>query len=243
MLRLDELSYRLPGMEFHFTLQLARGEILVLLGPSGAGKSTLLSLLAGFLTPSGGALNLDGQDLLALPPARRPFTSLFQSNNLFLHLTVYQNIALGLDPGLHLTPAQRQRVVAAARRLGIGDYLERRPGQLSGGQQQRVALARCLVRQQPFLLLDEPFSALDPALRREMLAEVRQLAREQRIGVLLISHHPEDARLIADRLAFLDQGRIQFVAGLEALEQPPTDGMARYLGRAMPDADEEDVPG
>ncbi len=243
MLALDDLRYQVPGMAFRFTLRLERGEILVLLGPSGAGKSTLLSLLAGFLPPAGGSLHLDGQDLLGLPPARRPFTSLFQSNNLFLHLTVYQNIALGLDPGLRLTPAQRQRIDTAARRLGIGDYLTRLPGQLSGGQQQRVALARCLVRQQPFLLLDEPFSALDPALRREMLAEVRQLAREQHIGVLLISHHPEDARLIADRLAFLEQGEIRFVAGLEALEHPPTDGMARYLGQAMPVKTHQDAPG
>lgn len=233
MLHVHELTTCQGELNFRFSLDLAPGEILAVLGPSGGGKSTLLNLLAGFLPVTGGILTWQGRDLLALPPAARPFTSLFQSHNLFGHLNVWQNIALGLHPGLKLTPAQQREVEQAARRLGIGDQLAKRPDQLSGGQQQRVALARCLVRQRPVLLLDEPFSALDPALRREMLEEVARLAREQHTAVLMITHQPEDARQIGHRLAFLQDGTIRLIAGIEALDHPPSDDMARYLGRAM----------
>ncbi|MGL4206901.1 MAG: thiamine ABC transporter ATP-binding protein [Aeromonadaceae bacterium] len=218
---------------FTFTLTLQPGELLVVIGPSGAGKSTLLDLLAGFATPESGELTLDGVDLLALPPAKRPFTTLFQSHNLFEHLSVAQNIGLGVNPKLKLTPAQEQEVVEAASRLGLAELLARRPTELSGGQQQRVALARCLVRARPFLLLDEPFSALDPALRQEMLLEVQRVAHEAGIGVLLISHHPEEARQVADRLALLQEGEICYLGPVSELDNHANDDMARYLGRAM----------
>ena len=168
-----------------------------------------------------------------MPPAERPFTTLFQSNNLFDHLTVQQNIGLGVRANLRLNPEQWQSVRHAAARLGLEALLERLPPQLSGGQQQRVALARCLVRQRPFLLLDEPFSALDPALRHEMLREVHRLAHEQQIGVLLISHHPEEARGVADRIALLQDGTIRFCGDVSELDNQANDDMARYLGRAM----------
>lgn len=149
-----------------FTLAVERGERIAVLGPSGAGKSTLLNLIAGFLPPASGSIDIDGQPHTHTPPARRPVSMLFQENNLFNHLTIRQNIALGMHPGLKLNAEQTAHLRAIAEQMGIDAMLERLPGELSGGQRQRAALARCLVRKQPVLLLDEPFSALDPALRR-----------------------------------------------------------------------------
>ena len=205
-------------------------EIGLLLGRSGSGKSTLLSLLAGFIPAASGTATVNGESILTLPPAKRPFTLLFQQDNLFEHLTVYQNIGLGIRPDLRLNPAQQEILIQAATRLQIEDLLDRRPPSLSGGQQQRVALARCMVRRKPFLLLDEPFSALDPALRQEMMHEVKELATEHQIGVLLVSHQPQEARQHVDWVGFVEDGKLQFTAPVSALDQPPTPDFAAYLG-------------
>ncbi|WP_321406998.1 thiamine ABC transporter ATP-binding protein [Tolumonas auensis] len=230
MLFVEKLQTRRQGRLFEFSLQLQPGEIGLLLGRSGSGKSTLLEMLAGFLPISGGTLLADGQNIAALPPAQRPFTMLFQQNNLFEHLTVRQNIGLGLQPNLKLSKPEQQALFQAAERLQIGELLDRLPTSLSGGQQQRVALARCLVRRKPYLLLDEPFSALDPALRQEMMQEVRQLATEHNIGVLLVSHQPQEAKDQADWLGFVEDGRLTFTAPMSALTQPPSEEFAAYLG-------------
>ena len=230
MLFVEKLQTRRQGRLFEFSLQLQPGEIGLLLGRSGSGKSTLLEMLAGFLPISGGTLLADEQNIAALPPAQRPFTMLFQQNNLFEHLTVRQNIGLGLQPNLKLSKPEQQALLQAAERLQIGELLDRLPTSLSGGQQQRVALARCLVRRKPYLLLDEPFSALDPALRQEMMQEVRQLATEHNIGVLLVSHQPQEAKDQADWLGFVEDGRLTFTAPMSALTQPPSEEFAAYLG-------------
>ena len=230
MLFVEKLQTRRQGRLFEFSLQLQPGEIGLLLGRSGSGKSTLLEMLAGFLPISGGTLLADGQNIAALPPAQRPFTMLFQQHNLFEHLTVRQNIGLGLQPNLKLSKPEQQALLQAAERVQIGELLDRLPTSLSGGQQQRVALARCLVRRKPYLLLDEPFSALDPALRQEMMQEVRQLATEHNIGVLLVSHQPQEAKDQADWLGFVEDGRLTFTAPMSALTQPPSEEFAAYLG-------------
>ena len=191
-----------------FTLSVARGEQIAILGPSGAGKSTLLNLIAGFLTPASGNMVIDGEDHTTTPPSRRPVSMLFQENNLFSHLSVQQNIGLGLNPGLKLNASQREKILHIAQQMGIDSLLERLPGELSGGQRQRVALARCLVREQPILLLDEPFSALDPALRQEMLTLVAEVCREKQLTLLMVSHSVEDAARIAPRSIVVADGRI-----------------------------------
>lgn len=231
MLNIDRLVTSYPDWRVDFTATLARGEITALIGPSGAGKSTLLGMIAGFVPVESGTLTFDGQDLMPLGPAERPVTTLFQDHNLFLHLSVFDNIAIGLHPGLRLNAAQRNQVNEAAERVGLGGMLTRLPEQLSGGQQQRVGLARALVRGKPLLLLDEPFSALDPALRREMLAEVARLACEQGITVLMVSHNPEDAQLIADQVLFIDEGCIALQGKPEILQSSDHPGLLRYLGR------------
>ena len=208
MLEVEGLTFRYEDMRMAFDLALARGHCLALLGPSGAGKSTLLSLIAGFERPLAGRVLIGGADVTGWKPADRPVTSLFQEHNLFAHLNAADNVGLGLDPGLRLDAAQRRIVAEALARVGLEGLEKRRPAQLSGGQRQRVALARSLVREKPLLLLDEPFSALDPGLRLEMLDLVRQLQGERGLTVVMVSHNPQDALRIAGETAFIHDGRV-----------------------------------
>ena len=208
MLKLNDVTWLYQHLPMRFTLSVERGERIAVLGPSGAGKSTLLNLIAGFLPPVSGSLLIDGEKHNATPPAQRPVSMLFQENNLFNHLTVRQNIGLGIHPGLKLNREQRAQVTAIAGQMGMDTLLDRLPGELSGGQRQRAALARCLVRQQPVLLLDEPFSALDPALRQEMLTLVADVCQRQQLTLLMVSHSVEDAARIAPRSIVVDEGRI-----------------------------------
>lgn len=217
MLTLTNLTWLYQHLPMRFSLSMQAGERLAILGPSGAGKSTLLSLIAGFLTANSGGLELDGADHRFTPPAKRPVSMLFQENNLFPHLTVAQNIGLGLHPGLRLDAGQRQRLQTIAESVGLETCLPRLPGELSGGQRQRAALARCLVRQQPVLLLDEPFSALDPALRKEMLALTDEVCRERNITLLMVSHSIEDAARITPRSVIVVDGRIYWDGSTSAL--------------------------
>ncbi|WEM44063.1 thiamine ABC transporter ATP-binding protein [Photobacterium sp. DA100] len=222
-----------PGQstQLCFDLSVEAGDIVALLGPSGAGKSTLLAMVAGFLAPDSGTLTVNGQPIVQQHPAQRPLSILFQEHNLFPHLSVYENIGLGLNPALKLSNEQKEQVVVAAAKVGLQGYLDRLPEQLSGGQRQRVALARCLIRQRPLLLLDEPFSALDPALRKEMLELVSKLAREQGTTVLMVTHSPEDALKIADRCAFIYQGRVKvFGPCRDVLAAPSDPALVHYLG-------------
>ena len=201
MLKLTDITWLYHHLPMRFSLTVERGEQVAILGPSGAGKSTLLNLIAGFLTPASGSLTIDGVDHTTMPPSRRPVSMLFQENNLFSHLTVAQNIGLGLNPGLKLNAVQQGKMHAIARQMGIDNLMARLPGELSGGQRQRVALARCLVR-------DEPFSALDPALRQEMLTLVSTSCQQQKMTLLMVSHSVEDAARIATRSVVVADGRI-----------------------------------
>ena len=217
MLRLNDVTWLYQHLPMRFTLSVKQGEQVAVLGPSGAGKSTLLNLVAGFLTPVSGSILIAGQDYTHAPPAQRPVSMLFQENNLFTHLSVRQNIGLGLHPGLKLTAPQQQKLHAIAGMMGLEALLDRLPEQLSGGQRQRVALARCLVREQPLLLLDEPFSALDPALRQEMLSLVQEVCSSQQLTLLMVSHSVEDAHSIAPRALVVAEGRIVWDGQTDAL--------------------------
>ncbi|TCW12854.1 thiamine transport system ATP-binding protein [Raoultella sp. BIGb0138] len=217
MLKLNDVTWLYQHLPMRFTLSVAQGERLAVLGPSGAGKSTLLNLIAGFLPPVSGSIVIDGQPHTDTPPARRPVSMLFQENNLFNHLTIRQNIGLGMHPGLRLNATQHASLQTIAGQMGIGDLLDRLPGELSGGQRQRAALARCLVREQPVLLLDEPFSALDPALRQEMLTLVAEVCQRQHLTLLMVSHSVEDAARIAPRSLVVADGRIAWDGATDAL--------------------------
>ncbi|MGF1782253.1 thiamine ABC transporter ATP-binding protein [Vibrio fluvialis] len=221
MLVLDNVRYEYQDEWFVFDLSVAQGSIVALMGPSGAGKSTLLSLVAGFIEPHSGDIHVQSNgeavSVVGKAPYLRPFSMLFQEHNLFAHLNVLDNIGLGLHPGLKLSAAQREQVGRAANMVGVGDFLDRLPEQLSGGQRQRVALARCFVQPHPVWLLDEPFSALDPLLREEMLTLVKTLAAERGITVLMVTHHISDARAIATHFAFMAQGQVQRMEPIAAL--------------------------
>lgn len=217
MITLTDVTWLYQHLPMRFSLCVEKGERIAILGPSGAGKSTLLNLVAGFLTPAQGSIILNGQEHTFTPPSVRPVSMLFQENNLFSHLTVKQNIALGIHPGMKLNPTQQARLLLIAGKMGILELLDRLPAQLSGGQRQRAALARCLVRQQPILLLDEPFSALDPALRQEMLLLLDVLCQEQQLTLLMVSHSTEDAARIAERSLVVADGRIVWDGKTEVL--------------------------
>ena len=217
MLVLDDVQYTYQRELFRFELAIQRGQIVSLMGPSGAGKSTLLALVAGFINPDHGDILVDSESIVRKEPYQRPFSMLFQEHNLFAHLSVRDNIGLGLHPGLKLTADQKLLVEQAAKQVGVAEYLDRLPEHLSGGQRQRVALARCFVQPHPMWLLDEPFSALDPVLREEMLTLVKQLAAERGITVLMVTHHLSDARAIASHFAFVAGGQVEAVGEIGEL--------------------------
>jgi thiamine transport system ATP-binding protein len=230
MLEMRGVTFRYEDMTMTFDLRVAAGECVAIIGPSGAGKSTLLALIAGFEQPESGRILIDDRDMAGEIPARRPVTSLFQEHNLFAHLALADNVGLGLDPGLALSAAQRAAVAEALSQVGLSGLEARRPGQLSGGERQRAALARSLVRNKPLLLLDEPFAALGPAQRREMLDLVNSLARSRGFTVMFVSHQPEDARHAAGRTIFIEAGRILADGPTAALFTAPTGPLAEYLG-------------
>ncbi|WP_186417975.1 ATP-binding cassette domain-containing protein [Bosea sp. CS1GBMeth4] len=209
MLEIERLALHYPDFTAQYDLTVPAGALCAVIGPSGGGKTTLLHAIAGFERPSAGRLRFAGQDLLPLPPAARPASILFQDHNLFPHLTAAQNVALGLKPSLRLDAGERDRVAAALAEVGLADLAARFPAELSGGQRQRVAIARALLRGKPLMLLDEPFGALDPGLRRDMIGRVDALRRAHGLTVLMTLHTPEDAADTADLFAFVAEGRVQ----------------------------------
>ncbi|MGF1697384.1 thiamine ABC transporter ATP-binding protein [Vibrio lamellibrachiae] len=219
MLSLKNIDYHYHQECFCFDLNIEKGTITALMGPSGAGKSTLLSLVAGFIDPVSGSIEVEENSVVGQAPYLRPFSMLFQEHNLFAHLTVRENIGLGLHPGLKLNDAQKQQVVDAAQQVSVDELLDRLPEHLSGGQRQRVALARCFVQPHPIWLLDEPFSALDPVLREEMLALVKRLANERNITVLMVTHHINDAKSIASHFAFIANYKVEVVDTVDQLTE------------------------
>lgn len=173
--------------------RVASGRSAALMGPSGCGKSTLLNLLAGLLQPQHGDLRFARQSLLPMTPAQRPLTYLLQSHNLFPHLNVRQNIAIGLHPSMRLSAQQHIALEQSLDWVSLQEFAGRKPISLSGGQQQRIALARCLARNRPLLLLDEPFTGLDETLRTELAALILALQKKHAWTVLLTTHQAQDA--------------------------------------------------
>lgn len=206
------------------------GARVAVIGPSGAGKSTLLMALAGFV-PHGGQILWQGVDIDSLPPGDRPLSILFQDQNLFPHLSVAQNLGLGLSPRLRLTPADHRRIAATLERVGLDGLGARKPGQLSGGQMGRAALARALLRARPILLLDEPFAALGPALKAEMLDLVAETATETGATVLMVTHDPADAQRFAGLTVLVADGIAQAPQPTAELFANPPPALQAYLGK------------
>ena len=212
-------------------LEVAAG-VTAVIGPSGGGKSTLLSAVAGFLEPEQGRMQWQGDDLAGLVPGERPVAMLFQDNNLFPHLTVMQNLGLGLRPDLRLTDDDRAIVTRALARVGLDGMGDRKPAALSGGQQSRVALARVLVAERPLVLLDEPFAALGPALKDEMLGLVRDVLVAAGKQVVMVTHDPQDAKTVADQVVLVADGAATGPYATAALFADPPGALRAYLGGA-----------
>lgn len=230
-IRLQAVTLSRADRTFHFDTLIARGTITALAGASGSGKSTLMSLIAGFDRPQTGKILFDGVDRTTAHPSERPVSLVFQENNLFTHLDLGTNIALGIRPDLRLSNAEKAAVSEALNRTGLGGFETRMPGTLSGGERQRAAFARALVRKRPCLLLDEPFAALDPALRLDMGRLLLDLQRETGVTVLLVTHLPEDVERLAHHVIFLKDGEILADETSEAFlarQEPPE--IRNFLG-------------
>ena len=210
-----------------FTLSAATTAII---GPSGGGKSTLLAAVAGFLEPAAGAIRWRGQSLTGLAPGARPVSMLFQDNNLFPHLTAAQNVGLGLRPNLKLTADDHARISDAMAKVDLTGLEHRKPGALSGGQQSRVALARVLVADRPLVLLDEPFAALGPGLRAEMLGLLQAVLTQADKKIVIVTHDPQDARQVADEVVLVAKSTAQAPISTRDLFANPPKALRDYLG-------------
>jgi len=230
MLTLEAVTIRQDGFTLSADFKIAEGRFIAVIGPSGAGKSTLLDLVAGFRMPDAGRVSWQGRDLGPLQPGERPVSILFQDNNLFPHLTVAQNVGLGLRADLRLGKDDKAAVAQSLARVGLDGMGPRKPAALSGGQRSRVALARVLLQRRPVLLLDEPFGALGPALKHEMLALVSALADEAGLTVLMVTHDPEDARRWAPETVLVADGKANSPMATQDLLDHPPEALRTYLG-------------
>ncbi|HZZ20190.1 MAG TPA: ABC transporter ATP-binding protein, partial [Opitutaceae bacterium] len=215
------------------SLKVESGELLTLLGPSGCGKTTILRLLSGFESPTEGSILIGGEDVTGVPPNKRDINQVFQSYALFPHLTVRENIGFGLRMRRDAAPAIKDKVASAISLVSLGGMEDRYPHQLSGGQRQRVALARAIVPEPRVLLLDEPLSALDAKLRREMQVELKVLQRKLGLTTILVTHDQEEALAMSDRIAVMHAGRVeQLGTGKEVYHEPRTEFVAQFLGES-----------
>ena len=213
------------------TIDFANQEFFALLGPSGCGKTTLLRMLAGFESPSAGQILLENKDITNLAPAQRPLNLMFQTYALFPHMSVWQNIAYGLEMENCSKIEIQQRVGEIIEMTLLTEYTQRKPSQLSGGQRQRVALARALVKRPRMLLLDEPLAALDKQLRTQMQLELKRMQHEIGITFLVVTHDQEEALVMADRVAVMNKGRVEQLAAPQTLyERPGNRFVAGFIG-------------
>lgn len=230
MLQLEGLHLQQGDFALRADLAVPTGARVAVMGPSGGGKSTLLAGIAGFLTPVAGRIVWDGQDITALPPDARPVSILFQDNNLFPHLTVAQNLGLGLRASLRLNSVELKQIGDALAQVGLVGMSGRKPGALSGGQQSRAALARVLLGGRPLVLLDEPFAALGPGLKDEMLDLAATMLAAQGRTLLMVTHDPRDARRIAGSVMLVADGFAAQPVATDAIFADPPSALRDYLG-------------
>jgi spermidine/putrescine transport system ATP-binding protein len=256
---LSEVAVELTGVTKRFgevvavdavNLQIGDGEFFSLLGPSGCGKTTTLRMVAGLEFPTEGSVRIYGEAMGLRPPNKRPVNTVFQSYALFPHMTVFRNVAFGLEMSKVSKAEVAERVKAAVELVRLGGMEQRRPAQLSGGQQQRVALARALVNQPRVLLLDEPLGALDLKLRQAMQVELKELQQRLGIAFVYVTHDQEEALTMSDRIGVMHQGKLlQVGAPEEIYEHPRTRFIADFIGETnfvpvtVAGADEVRLPG
>nr|WP_072776661.1 ATP-binding cassette domain-containing protein [Marivita hallyeonensis] len=232
-MRLEDIHVRAGTFDLHASLSIEPGARIAVIGASGSGKSTLLDVIAGFRMPERGRLYWAERDITRLAPADRPVSILFQDINLFPHLTIGQNLGLALNPVTgRLRNDDASTIENVLAKVGLAGFAPRRLSEMSGGQQSRAALARVLVQARPVLLLDEPFAALGPALKDEMLDLVTEVARAENLTVLLVSHDPKDALRFAPQTIVVDDGQVFAPQDTRTLLDNPPPGLKAYLGGA-----------
>ena len=240
-LSLENISKKFPSRDGggevtavdNVSLSIEQGEFLTLLGPSGCGKTTTLRLIAGFEMPTAGRLFLDGKEITDQAPNKRDMAMVFQSYALFPHMSVYDNVAYGLQLQKLTRDDIKRRVSETLDMIGLGELGKRRPNQLSGGQQQRVALARALVMEPRVLLFDEPLSNLDAKLRVQMRSEIHRLQRRLNITSVYVTHDQVEAMSLSDRIVVMNNGRIEQIGSPEEIYRAPTSRfVADFIGRA-----------
>lgn len=213
------------------TIDVVKGELVSILGPSGCGKTTTLRMIAGFVAPDSGSVYMNGRDVTAIPIHKRNVGMVFQSHALFPHMTVAENVGFGLRMRRVPKTEARERIAESLALVGLADHASRLPKELSGGQQQRVALARAIVIRPEVLLLDEPLSALDAKLRRELRGEIRRIQQELNIATILVTHDQEEAMRMSDRIAVMEAGIFEQVDTITSIyNSPNTLFTARFVG-------------
>ncbi|MEN8831060.1 MAG: ATP-binding cassette domain-containing protein [Pacificibacter sp.] len=230
MLSFERVEITYDDFTLRADFSIEAGKRVAVLGPSGAGKSTLLAALGGYIALSRGAIQWDGAAIEALLPSQRPISNVFQDNNLFTHMTAAQNVGLGLKPSLRLSAAEQEQVATALATVGLDGLGDRLPAALSGGQQSRVALARLLVQQKPLVLLDEPFSALGPAMRMEMVDLTRDVGTRLGATLIMVSHDIKDVERFADEVVWVQAGMCHAPKALDVFLSDPPAGFTAYVG-------------
>ena len=228
MLKLN-FSLKESYLTISTNISLEPDKIYAVVGPSGAGKSTFLNLISGFASISSGSIIWNGQEISNLPPAKRSVSILFQDNNLFPHLSVWRNLALAVTHWPKISRDNEEKLKAVMSEVGILGLENRKPSQLSGGQQSRVALARVLLQKNKILLLDEPFSALGPSLKDQMLELIKKIAKNKKLLVLMVTHEPADAKKIASQTLVVKDKKVHPPLSTEKALDPINGPLADYL--------------
>ena len=208
MIKLENLSIKLDNFRTKFTAEINKGEWVGIIGQSGAGKSTFLNLIAGFAQPEVGSLLINNTEMRNLSASKRSISSLFQDNNLFPHLSVYQNIAIAIKPNLKLHENEKGKIFEIIEYLNLSSKIHSSIGTLSGGERQRVALGRVMSSDKKILLLDEPFSQLDPNLRIEMLELIKKIREKKKITIIMAIHTPAEAIDFVSRFLLIKEGEV-----------------------------------
>ena len=230
MLQVKNLFVDLGGFRLTADFEIERGSLISIVGPSGAGKSSLLNALAGFIPLTSGVIKWNGSDFTKLDPGLRPLSILFQDYNLFSHLTVKDNIAIGLRPNLKLNDLETDLVNSVIEEVGLSKFKFIKPFQLSGGQRTRVSLARSIVRSKPILLLDEAFSGLGPALRSEMIKLIKDKSIKEGITLIMVSHHIKDAIELDQKVIFVNDGETMKPTNVSNFINSHDENIRGYIG-------------
>lgn len=228
MLKLN-FSLKESYLTISTNISLEPDKIYAVVGPSGAGKSTFLNLISGFASISSGTITWNGEEISNLPPAKRSVSILFQDNNLFPHLSVWRNLALAVTHWPKISRDHEEKLKAVMSEVGILGLENRKPSQLSGGQQSRVALARVLLQKNKILLLDEPFSALGPSLKDQMLELIKKIAKNKKLLVLMVTHEPADAKKVASQTLVVKDKKVHPPLITEKALDPMNGPLADYL--------------